>query len=261
VTEHTQDAGGLLDPDGLLGRGAVVTGGAQGIGRAVATALVGAGAIVVLADLDEAAAAQAAEEISDLGLGRAVGVRCDVTDEAQVQAAAELAVTEAGSLQAWVNNAGITRDLTLRKMSLADFRAVVDVHLVGGWLGTRAAAGVMREQGTGSIVNISSISGKVGNIGQTNYSAAKAGLVGLTKAAAKELAYLGVRVNAVQPGLIRTAMVEAMRQDIVEARVADIPLGRVGEPADVAEVVLFLAGSRSSYMTGTVTEVTGGRWM
>ncbi|HLG66845.1 MAG TPA: SDR family NAD(P)-dependent oxidoreductase, partial [Acidimicrobiales bacterium] len=151
------------------------------------------------------------------------------------------------------------RDATLRTMTLEDFRAVVDVHLQGAWLGTRAAAAVMRGQQRGSIVNMSSISGKVGNAGQTNYSAAKAGIVGLTKAAAKELAHLGVRVNAIQPGLIRTAMTAAMRPDIFEQRVAEIPLGRVGEPADVANVALFLASDLSSYMTGTVLEVTGGR--
>jgi 3-oxoacyl-[acyl-carrier protein] reductase len=119
----------------------------------------------------------------------------------------------------------------------------------------------MREQGRGSIVNISSIAGKVGNFGQTNYSAAKAGLVGLTKASAKEVAKAGVRVNAVQPGLIRTAMTEAMPQRAWDAKMAEIPLGRAGEPAEVAQVVLFLASDMSSYVTGAVIEVTGGRYM
>jgi 3-oxoacyl-[acyl-carrier protein] reductase len=160
-----------------------------------------------------------------------------------------------------VNNAGITRDATLRKMTLDQFRAVLDVHLVGAWLGTRAAAAVMRERGRGAVVNISSIAGKVGMIGQTNYSAAKAGIVGLTKAAAKELAHRGVRVNAIQPGLIRTAMTDALRPDIVEQKLAEIPMGRVGEPAEIANVALFLASDLSSYLTGTVLEVTGGRYM
>jgi 3-oxoacyl-[acyl-carrier protein] reductase len=149
----------------------------------------------------------------------------------------------------------------MRRMSVEDFRTVIDVHLQGAWLGTRAAAAVMREQQRGSIINMSSISGKAGNAGQTNYSTAKAGLVGLTKAAAKELAHLGVRVNAIQPGLIRTAMTEAMRADIWEQRLAEIPMGRAGEVADVANVALFLASDLSSYMTGTVLEVTGGRYM
>jgi 3-oxoacyl-[acyl-carrier protein] reductase len=160
-----------------------------------------------------------------------------------------------------VNNAGITRDATMRRMTLEDFRAVLDVHLVGSWLGTRAAGAVMRERNRGSIVNISSISGKVGMLGQTNYSSAKAGMVGLTKAAAKELAYLNVRVNAIQPGLIRTAMTEALREDIWQQKLSEIPMGRAAEPAEVASVALFLASDLSSYMTGTVLEVTGGRYM
>ena len=161
-----------------------------------------------------------------------------------------------------VNNAGITRDATLRKMALADFRAVVDVHLTGAWNGTRYAAEAMRAHGQGgSIVNISSIAGKVGNFGQTNYSAAKAGLVGLTKASAKELARAGIRVNAVQPGLIRTAMTEAMPPAAWDAKLAEIPMGRAGEPAEVAQAVLFLASDLASYVTGAVVEVTGGRYM
>jgi 3-oxoacyl-[acyl-carrier protein] reductase len=144
---------------------------------------------------------------------------------------------------------------------MADFVAVVNVHLVGAWLGTRAAAAVMREQQSGSIINISSISGKIGNVGQTNYSAAKAGMIGLTKASAKELAHRGVRVNAIQPGLIKTAMTTGMRADIWEKKVAAIPMGRAGEPEEVANVAVFLASPLSSYLTGAVLEVTGGRDM
>jgi 3-oxoacyl-[acyl-carrier protein] reductase len=144
-------------------------------------------------------------------------------------------------------------------MSVEDFKTVIDVHLFGAWLGTRLSSAVMREQGSGSIINISSISGKVGNPGQTNYSAAKAGIVGMTKAAAKELGHLGVRVNAIQPGLVRTAMTEKMRPDIWEQRLTEIPMGRAGEPSDVASVAVFLASEMSGYMTGTVLEVGGGR--
>jgi 3-oxoacyl-[acyl-carrier protein] reductase len=160
-----------------------------------------------------------------------------------------------------VNNAGITRDATLRKLSIEDWDAVLDVHLKGAFLMSQAAAAVMREQGSGSIVNISSLSGKVGMIGQANYSAAKAGMIGLTKATAKELAYRGVRVNAVQPGLIRTAMTEALRQDVWDQKMSEIPMGRAGDPEEVAKVVLFYASDLSSYLTGTVLEVTGGRFM
>jgi 3-oxoacyl-[acyl-carrier protein] reductase len=167
---------------------------------------------------------------------------------------------ELGSIDVMVNNAGITRDATMRKMAVEDFDAVVAVHLKGTWLGTRAASLAMREQeGGGSIVNISSISGKVGNPGQTNYSAAKAGIVGLTKAASKEVAHAGVRINAVQPGLIRTAMTAAMPADVFAQREKEIPLGRAGEPDEIAKAVLFLASDLASYITGIVLEVAGGR--
>ena len=245
--------------DEMAGRAGVVTGGAQGIGLAIAAALVREGAAVVLADLDLDTAKASAESLTAAGPGKAIACACDVTSEEQVAAAVTACTDAFGSLDFWVNNAGVTRDKTLRNMSLDDFRQVIDIHLVGGWLGTRAAAAVMREQGRGAMVNISSISGKVGNPGQTNYSAAKAGLIGLTKAAAKELGRYGIRVNAVQPGLIKTRMTEAMKQDVYQARIAEIPLGRAGETDEVAEVVLFLLSDRSSYMTGTVLEIGGGR--
>jgi 3-oxoacyl-[acyl-carrier protein] reductase len=144
-------------------------------------------------------------------------------------------------------------------MTEQQFDEVISVHLKGAWNGTRSAAAIMREQGGGANINMSSISGKVGFIGQTNYSAAKAGIVGLTKAAAKELAHLGVRVNAIAPGLIRSAMTEAMPQRIWDAKLAEVPMGRAGEPSEVAAAALFLASDLSSYVTGTVVEVTGGR--
>jgi 3-oxoacyl-[acyl-carrier protein] reductase len=145
-------------------------------------------------------------------------------------------------------------------MSTEDFLRVIEVHLLGGWLGTKMASLQMREQGTGgSVINISSMSGKVGNPGQTNYSAAKAGLIGLTKAAAKEGARYGIRVNAIQPGFIRTAMTDQMPSDVLSQRIAEIPLGRIGEPADVANAAVFLASDLSSYLTGITIEVSGGR--
>jgi len=243
---------------GLLeGRTAVITGGAQGLGRAIAERFVDEGARVILGDVDLAAAEATAAE---LGSEVARAVRCDVTSEVEVEALVA-AAGDFGGVDVMVNNAGVLRDATMRKLSLDDFRLVMDTHVQGTWLGTRAAAAVMRERGSGSIVNMSSISGKVGNLGQTNYSAAKAGIVGLTKAAAKEVAHVGVRVNAVQPGLIRTPMIEGMREDILEQRLKDIPMCRFGEPDEVAKVALFLASDLSSYMTGCVLEVTGGRHM
>ncbi len=244
----------------LTGRSAVVTGAARGIGRAIAVALADAGAAVVLGDLDGDGAEAAAADLRDDGHD-AVARACDVTDETAVEALAQAAVDRTGGLDVWVNNAGITRDRTMHKMPPEDFDAVVDVHLRGTWLGTRAALTRMRDADGGAIVNLSSISGKVGNFGQTNYSAAKAGIVGLTKAAAREGARYGVRVNAVQPGLIRTRMTEEMPQGAWDAKLESIPMGRAGQPGDVADVVAFLAGDGSRYMTGAVLEVTGGRHM
>lgn len=254
----------ILDNEGsvghmpmLEGQIAVITGAAQGLGYAIAERFVTEGARVVLGDLNLEATQAAAATLG--GDDVAVAVRCDVSSAAEVQALVDTAVERFGTLDIMVNNAGITRDATMRKMTEDDFDKVITVHLKGTWNGLRAASAIMRENQRGSIVNMSSISGKVGMIGQTNYSAAKAGIVGMTKAAAKELAYLGVRVNAIAPGLIRSAMTEAMPQRIWDSKVAEVPMGRAGEPSEVASVALFLASDLSSYMTGTLMEVTGGR--
>ncbi|EID14906.1 3-ketoacyl-ACP reductase [Mycolicibacterium phlei] len=241
----------------LTGQTAVITGGAQGLGYAIAERFVAEGARVVLGDLNLEATQAAAEKLG--GDDVAVAVQCDVTKLADVEALVGTAVDRFGGLDIMVNNAGITRDATLRKMTEEQFDQVIAVHLRGTWNGLKAAAPIMREQKRGAIVNMSSISGKVGMIGQTNYSAAKAGIVGMTKAASKELAYLGVRVNAIQPGLIRSAMTEAMPKKAWDEKLAEVPMGRAGEPEEVAKVALFLASDMSSYMTGTVLEVTGGR--
>jgi 3-oxoacyl-[acyl-carrier protein] reductase len=241
----------------LTGRTAVVTGGAQGLGYAIAQRFIAEGARVVLGDVNLDATRAAAEKLGGDDVARAV--RCDVTRSDEVDALVATAVDGFGALDIMVNNAGITRDATMRKMTEEQFDQVIAVHLKGTWNGLRAAAAVMREAKSGAIINMSSISGKVGMLGQTNYSAAKAGIVGMTKAASKELAYLGVRVNAIQPGLIRSAMTEAMPQHIWDSKVAEVPMGRAGEPDEVANVALFLGSDLSSYMTGTVLEVTGGR--
>ena len=242
----------------LDGRTAVITGGAQGLGYGIAERFAGEGANIVLGDLDGGAVEDAARRL-DIG-ARAVGVRCDVTEEAEIDALVRTAVERFGALDVMVNNAGITRDATMRKMPPSDFDLVIGVHLRGTWLGTRAASGAMRELGRGgSIINMSSISGKVGNPGQTNYSAAKAGIVGLTKAAAKEVGFAGIRVNALQPGIIETPMTATLSEDVRASRLADIPLGRFGEPDEVAKVALFLASDLSSYVTGVTIEIAGGR--
>ncbi|MFZ0833790.1 MAG: 3-oxoacyl-ACP reductase FabG [Mycobacterium sp.] len=241
----------------LSGQAAVITGGAQGLGYAIAERFVAEGARVVLGDLDIDATEAAVERLG--GHAVAAAVRCDVTRADEVEVLTSTAVQRFGGLDVMVNNAGITRDATMRKMTEEQFDQVIAVHLKGTWNGLRSAAAIMRENKRGAIVNMSSISGKVGMVGQTNYSAAKAGIVGMTKAASKELAHLGVRVNAIQPGLIRSAMTEAMPQHIWDSKVAEVPMGRAGEPVEVAKVALFLASDMSSYMTGTVLEVTGGR--
>jgi 3-oxoacyl-[acyl-carrier protein] reductase len=243
----------------LEGRTAVITGGAQGIGFAIAERFVAEGARVVLGDLDRDATEVAVQKLGGADTARAV--RCDVTKADDVEALVNEAVLEFGALDVMVNNAGITRDATMRKMTEDQFDQVIAVHLKGTWNGTRLAAGIMRESGGGAIINISSISGKVGLMGQTNYSAAKAGIVGMTKAAAKEVAHLGVRINAIQPGLIRSAMTEAMPQKIWDGKLAEVPMARAGEPSEIASVAVFLGCELSSYMTGTVLEVTGGRYM
>ena len=216
---------------------------------------------MVIADIDGDAARSAATELANSG-AKAIGAECDVTSETSVDAAVAVAVERFGGVDVYVNNAGFTRDAIMRKMPLDDFLAVLNVHLVGAWLGTRASSAAMRTVGRGgSIINMSSISGKVGNPGQTNYSAAKAGIVGLTKASAKEVARYGIRVNAIQPGLIDTAMTALMPPEVLARRIEDVPLGRIGRIEDVANAALFLASDLSAYVTGTVIEVTGGRHM
>ncbi len=247
---------GLLD-----GRNAIVTGSARGLGLAMAERFGEEGARVVLSDIDATALAEAQSKLTARGLAVST-FPADVTREDAVSALVRHCADTWGSVDVMVNNAGITRDGVLRKLTTEDFRKVIEVHMLGGWLGTKMASLQMREQGTGgSVINISSMSGKVGNPGQTNYSAAKAGLIGLTKAAAKEGARYGIRVNAIQPGFIRTAMTEQMPQDVLAERVAEIPLGRIGEPRDVANAALFLASDLSSYLTGITIEVSGGRNM
>jgi 3-oxoacyl-[acyl-carrier protein] reductase len=238
----------------LDGKVCLVTGAARGIGREIAELFAASGASAVLAcDLKtEALASGLPPNLS--------GEKLDVTDAAAVRAFVEKARAKHGRIDVLVNNAGITRDALIQKMTDEDWDAVLAVNLKGAFLLTRAVAPLMMEAGAGSIVSIASVVGIDGNIGQTNYAATKAGIIGMTKTWAKEFARKGakVRANAVAPGFINTPMVQAVPQKVIAAVVARVLLGRLGEPRDVANAVLFLASDASAYITGQVLRVDGG---
>ena len=244
----------------LNGQTAVITGGAQGLGFAIAERFIAEGARVVLGDVNLETTEVAAKQLG--GEDVALAVRCDVTQAADVETLIQTAVERFGGLDIMVNNAGITRDATMRKMTEEQFDQVINVHLKGTWNGTRLAAAVMRENKRGAIVNMSSVSGKVGMIGQTNYSAAKAGELGFTRALALESARAGITVNAICPGYIHTEMLEAVPADVMEKSILPlIPVGRLGEPADIARAVLFLAADEASFITGSTLSINGGQYM
>jgi 3-oxoacyl-[acyl-carrier protein] reductase len=244
----------------LKGKVALVTGGARGIGREIAERLGGAGADLAIFDVLEDVAGAAGEMAKALGV-KVVGYRVNVTDSAEVDAAVGSVVKDLGRLDVLVNNAGITRDGLIMRMKDEDWDAVLAVNLKGAFLCTRAASRPMLKQRSGRVVNIASVVGLMGNAGQANYAASKAGLIGLTKSLAKEFAGRGVRVNAVAPGFIRTAMTDALKEEIQEQMRSTIPLGRFGEPSDVANVVLFLVSDLAAYVTGQVVNCDGGMVM
>ncbi len=240
----------------LTGKTALVTGAARGIGRSIAETLVACGARVAIADLDLAAAEKTAAEI-----GNARGFACDVSDPAAVTALIETVETEFGSLDILVNNAGITKDNLMARMKDEDWDAVMNVNLRSAFVATRAVQRGMGKRRFGRIINIASVVGIMGNKGQANYSASKAGLIGLTKTAAKELASRNILVNAIAPGFIQTAMTEKLPEEAKTALAAQIPLGRLGGPKDIANAVAFLASDLADYITGQVLVVDGGMVM
>jgi 3-oxoacyl-[acyl-carrier protein] reductase len=242
---------------GIAGKVAMVTGSTRGIGRAIAEALAGAGAKVAVIGRDQGRAEQAAAAI---GHG-ARGFGCDVTSEASVNAAVAAIERDLGPIQILVNNAGVTKDNVFLRLSDADWDTVLEANLKGAFRTIRAAARGMMKQRWGRIINISSVVGLTGNRGQANYAASKAGLLGLTRTIARELASRGITVNAVAPGFIESDMTAALTPEQREALSRQIPLERLGTPADVAAAVLFLASEGSSYITGQVVVVDGGMVM
>lgn len=239
------------------GKNALVTGAARGIGQAIAVKLAEEGANVALCDLKEEWLKETVEKIESTGRS----VKCcevDVSDSSGVQEAVTAIQKDFATIDILVNNAGITRDGLLPRMSEEDWDAVLSVNLKGAFLFTKTVARSMMKQRSGAIINIASIIGLIGNAGQCNYAASKAGLIAMTKSVAKELASRNVRANAVAPGFIRTRMTDELSEDVRERMLGAIPLARFGEVEDVANVVAFLASDEASYVTGQVLTVCGG---
>ncbi len=242
-------------------KAALVTGASRGIGRAIALALAKKGYAVAVNYAGSQAAAESVKEEIEAAGGRAIVIQGDVSRSEDVDKVFAEIKKEFGRLDVLVNNAGITRDSLMLRLKEENWDAVIDTDLKSGFLTMKAAAPLMMKQRKGAIVNIASVVGIMGNVGQINYSAAKAGVIGMTKTAARELAARGVRVNAVAPGFIATSMTDVIPEKIKEGMIHSIPLGRMGQAEDVANAVCFLASDEASYITGQVLKVDGGMVM
>lgn len=242
-------------------KAALVTGASRGIGRAVAIALAKKGYAVAVNYAGSQKAAEDVKAAIEAEGGRAIVIQGDVSKAEDVEKVFAAVKAEFGRLDVLVNNAGITRDSLLLRMKEENWDAVIDTDLKSGFLAIKAAAPIMMKQRKGAIINIASVVGITGNVGQINYSAAKAGVIGMTKTAAKELAARGIRVNAVAPGFIETSMTDVIPEKIREDMIHSVPLGRMGQAEDVANAVCFLVSEEASYITGQVLKVDGGMVM
>lgn len=241
----------------LKDKTAIVTGGARGIGKAIIETFVEHGANVVVSDIDLEGAKQTAEEMIQKGV-KAIATQTDVSSSEDVDVMVKAAIDEFGSVDILVNNAGITRDNLLMRMKEDDWDLPIRINLKGAFLCTKAVIRPMLKQRAGKIINIASVIGVMGNAGQANYAASKAGLIGLTKSSAKEVANRNIQVNAIAPGFIESDMTASLSKEVMDSYLANIPSGRTGSPKEVAEVVSFLASSASDYITGQVIRVDGG---
>jgi 3-oxoacyl-[acyl-carrier protein] reductase len=244
----------------LQGRIALVTGASQGIGRACALELARAGARLAVTDINEIKLAEVAAEIEAAG-GQAAPFRLDVSSEASIEAGAKAVIERFGKVEILVNNAGITRDGLMMRMKRADWELVLEINLTGAFLLTQALLSPMLKNRWGRIVNMASVVGRAGQAGQVNYAASKAGLIGLTRSLAREVASRGITVNAVAPGFIETPMTAVLTEQQSAAMLAQIPLGRRGTAEDIAQAVKFLASDAAGYITGHVLDVNGGMFM
>jgi 3-oxoacyl-[acyl-carrier protein] reductase len=235
----------------------IITGSARGIGKAIALKFGGLGANLVIVDMNEEATKATAEELKGLGY-KAIAVTCNVTKEEDCAAMIDATVKEFGSVDVLINNAGITKDTLLMRMKKEQWDAVIAVNLTGTYNATQAAIKTMMKQKSGNIINLTSVVGIDGNAGQTNYAASKAGVIGFTKACAKEFTSRGIRVNAIAPGFIETDMTAAIPEAMREGMKKAIYLGRTGKPDDIAGAAAFLASDAASYITGVILEVHGG---
>ena len=244
----------------LQGRTAIVTGAAQGIGRAIAEALAQAGADIAVADLDPSRSAEAVAAVEKIGR-KALNLKVNVADTGETKSMVEQVLKAWGKVDILVNNAGITRDGLLLRMKEEDWNLVLQINLNGTFNCTKAVLQPMTKQRYGRIVNIASIVGVIGNAGQANYSASKAAVIGFTKTVGREYASRNVTVNAVAPGFIDTAMTHGLSADVKDTLLKQIPLGRLGTPADIAAAVRFLVSEEAAYITGHVLHVNGGMLM